>query len=67
MTAWGLRTTGEEIVNATQPTGRFGRPEDVVGLTLFLGSSASAHVTGSHIIVDGGARYSRGIASTPKL
>lgn len=67
MTAWGLKTAGEEAFNAIQPTGRYGRPEDVVGLSLFLGSPASAHVTGSHIILDGGSRYSRRIAPAAKL
>ncbi|EKM76446.1 hypothetical protein AGABI1DRAFT_115784 [Agaricus bisporus var. burnettii JB137-S8] len=67
MTAWGIKTAGEEIFNASQPTGRFGRPEDVVGLSLFLASPASAHVTGSHTILDGGSRFSSRIAPTAKL
>jgi len=68
MTAFGLRKAGEDVFNANQPTGRFGKPEDVAGLALFLASPASAHITGTHTILDGGARYQRrDIASTAKL
>jgi NAD(P)-dependent dehydrogenase (short-subunit alcohol dehydrogenase family) len=34
--------------------GRLGKPEDVTGAVLFLASDASALMTGSHIIIDGG-------------
>ena len=34
--------------------GRLGRPEDLIGAALFLASEASALVTGTHILVDGG-------------
>ncbi|KAK7040271.1 hypothetical protein VNI00_009738 [Paramarasmius palmivorus] len=37
--------------------GRFGTPQDMAGLALFLASPASAHVTGVHILLDGGSRY----------
>jgi len=36
------------------PLGRFGEPEDVAGLALFLASSASDYVTGAVFVVDGG-------------
>lgn len=36
------------------PLGRFGRPEDVAGVCLFLGSDLSAYMTGSEIDVNGG-------------
>jgi NAD(P)-dependent dehydrogenase (short-subunit alcohol dehydrogenase family) len=36
------------------PLGRFSRPEDLVGVTLFLASKASDYLTGQTIIVDGG-------------
>jgi len=66
MTAFGFRTVGEDAFNANQPTGRFGKPEDVAGLALFLASPASAHITGTHTLLDGGARYRRagGMAAT---
>ena len=34
--------------------GRLGRPEDLVGLILFLISDQSLHITGQNILVDGG-------------
>jgi NAD(P)-dependent dehydrogenase (short-subunit alcohol dehydrogenase family) len=36
------------------PLGRIGRPEDVVGATLFLSSRAGSYLTGAVIPVDGG-------------
>lgn len=87
MTAFGLKTAGEEVWNAGQPTGgslpcshshprskclffsgRIGVPSDIAGLALFLSSPASAHITGSHILLDGGSRFTRhGIAPSLKL
>ncbi|KAJ7891377.1 hypothetical protein B0H14DRAFT_1074411 [Mycena olivaceomarginata] len=56
MSAFGLRNSGAKIV-AGQPMGRVGSPADMAGLALFLASPASAHITGAHIITDGGARF----------
>ncbi|KAF9557761.1 NAD(P)-binding protein [Agrocybe pediades] len=68
MTAYGLKTAGEEAFKAGQPTGRFGAPSDIAGLALFLASPASSHITGVHILLDGGARFnSHGIAPAVKL
>lgn len=39
---------------ASIPMGRFGTPQDLVGITLFLASEASNYVTGQTLIVDGG-------------
>ena len=39
---------------AHMPAGRFGEPEDVAGLALFLASPASDYVTGAVFVVDGG-------------
>lgn len=36
------------------PLGRFGLPEDMAGVALFLASPLSAYVTGQTIVVDGG-------------
>lgn len=36
------------------PSGRFGKPEELVGPMLFLASEASSHVNGTVILVDGG-------------
>jgi len=37
------------------PLRRLGEPEDLAGLAVFLASSASDHITGQTIIIDGGA------------
>ncbi|KAJ7709767.1 hypothetical protein B0H17DRAFT_999171 [Mycena rosella] len=62
MTAFGLRTSGDKMVQG-QPMGRVGSPADIAGLAVFLASPASAHITGQHIITDGGAR----LVGTAKL
>src|SRR6516162_9395537 len=38
----------------TVPLGRIGRPEDVVGIAIYLASAASAYCTGAVFTVDGG-------------
>jgi NAD(P)-dependent dehydrogenase (short-subunit alcohol dehydrogenase family) len=68
MTAFGFRKVGEEKMASGQPMGRVGRPSDLAGLALFLASPASAHVTGAHILLDGGSTLSsHGIAPKVKL
>jgi NAD(P)-dependent dehydrogenase (short-subunit alcohol dehydrogenase family) len=48
-----LTPRGKTIIDHT-PMGRFGDPEDLVGTTLWLLSSASSFVTGVVVPVDGG-------------
>jgi len=48
-----LTPRGRSIVDHT-PIGRFGRPEDLLGVLFWLLSPASAFVTGSVVTVDGG-------------
>lgn len=68
MTAFGIQTVGEETFASDQPTGRIGTPYDMAGMALFLASPASAHVTGTHTLLDGGARYGRAsLTATTKL
>ena len=38
------------------PIGRFGTPDDIAGVALFLASDLSAFVTGTTINADGGSR-----------
>jgi NAD(P)-dependent dehydrogenase (short-subunit alcohol dehydrogenase family) len=39
------------------PVGRFGTPEDVAYMVLFLASEHAGYITGQQIIVDGGSTY----------
>ena len=41
-------------ITARIPAGRWGTPEDVKGITVFLASSASDYLNGAVIPVDGG-------------
>jgi NAD(P)-dependent dehydrogenase (short-subunit alcohol dehydrogenase family) len=49
-----LRRGGVDVVIAGVPLGRLGSPADIAGATIFLGSAASAYVTGVILPVDGG-------------
>ena len=44
----------KEKMLAAIPLGRFGKPEDVAKLCLFLGSSEADYITGQTIVIDGG-------------
>lgn len=44
----------QEHVVARTAAGRWGKPEDLVGLVVFLSGGASNYVTGSSLMVDGG-------------
>jgi len=50
---WQVEQIAEPIL-AHLPLGRFGEPEDVAGLALYLASPASDYVTGAVFVVDGG-------------
>jgi len=53
----GGGTTVDQIVQGTasrMPLGRFGGPDDIAKVVLFLASSASDFMTGETILVDGG-------------
>jgi NAD(P)-dependent dehydrogenase (short-subunit alcohol dehydrogenase family) len=44
---------------AGSPLHRVGRPEEIQGLALFLASPASSYITGTQIVIDGGALLGR--------
>ena len=54
MTRGLLEKIDKAIVSRT-PLHRLGGPEDLKGTIAFLASEASRHITGQHIVVDGGA------------
>ena len=66
MTAFGIKTSKDVFLEG-QPTGRYGSTEDMAGMALFLASPASAHVTGTHTLLDGGSRYGRGGMQTASV
>jgi gluconate 5-dehydrogenase len=51
----GLIENFEEKMLSGIPLHRFGNPEDLKGVVVFLASSAAAYVTGQTVVVDGGA------------
>ena len=47
-------TTFHEAWKPRIPMGRLGRPEEMMGLYVYLASDASSYMTGSDIVIDGG-------------
>jgi NAD(P)-dependent dehydrogenase (short-subunit alcohol dehydrogenase family) len=53
-----LNTDGQhDVIAATIPLGRIGRPDDIAGAVLYLVSDASSWVTGQLILVAGGRTH----------
>ncbi len=42
------------LMEARQPIGRLGRPEEIAGMVAYLASDESTFMTGSNVVVDGG-------------
>jgi NAD(P)-dependent dehydrogenase (short-subunit alcohol dehydrogenase family) len=57
---WGTPQIADPLLRHL-PLSRFGEPEDVAGLALYLASPASDYVTGGVFLVDGGMNVSMGI------
>jgi 3alpha(or 20beta)-hydroxysteroid dehydrogenase len=53
------RNSGGKAKPAHVPIGRYGTPEDVSELVLFLASDAASYITGTEIVLDGGATAGR--------
>ena len=51
----GLIEKFEEEMLGGIPLGRFGNPEDLKGVVIFLASPAAAYITGQTVVVDGGS------------
>lgn len=47
----------QKVIERT-PAGRWGRPDDFAGVAVYLASSASAYMTGSEVVIDGGYSFS---------
>jgi len=49
-----LGETDRELLVATTPVGRIGRPEEIAAVILFAASDDASFMTGSELVVDGG-------------
>lgn len=56
MTAYGIENDPDMAAQWQQltPMGRFGQPEEVASIVVFLASPASSYMTGSVVVADGG-------------
>lgn len=45
----------KQVFNNLQPMGRMGQPEEVAALAVFLAGDESKFITGSEMLIDGGA------------
>ena len=50
--AWGEQAKAQ--AGAINPMKRIGRPEDMVGVCVFLASDAASYINGAQVLADGG-------------
>ncbi len=46
--------SAHDMTAAATPTGRYGNPEEVANVVMYLCSDFAGHITGTHIVIDGG-------------
>lgn len=51
---------GTEEMKKRNPSKQLGRPEDIAGTVVFLGSRAANHINGATVVIDGGEVLARG-------
>ncbi len=43
-----------QMIKTRVPLGRYGKPEELVGVVVYLASKASDYMTGHALVIDGG-------------
>lgn len=61
----GPRNLGDLTPHLTPPISRPGRPEEIADLILFLATDASRYITGTEIVIDGGATIVEPLPTPP--
>ena len=61
----GPRNLGDLTPHLTPPVSRPGRPEEVADLALFLSTDDSRFITGTEIVIDGGATIVEPLPTPP--
>jgi NAD(P)-dependent dehydrogenase (short-subunit alcohol dehydrogenase family) len=51
------------MMSASAPDGRYALPEEIANTVLYLCSDLSGHITGTHVVIDGGRAGSGGAAA----
>lgn len=51
------------MMSASAPDGRYAQPDEIANTVLYLCSDLSGHITGTHVVIDGGRAGSGGAAA----